>query len=235
MRQTERVPGRLGRIVADRRRARFRALLSEVRTRPGMTVLDLGCGRSGRSTTDHAPHDWRITGIDRLPEAQVRHAHPGFRYVRGDACDLSAYADDAFDLVLAVGLLEHVVEPSAFLRASAEIRRVGRQYALVVPYRYAWIEPHYLVPLFPVLPRPVQKRVGARVRHQGPWRRGRPRSRLPRHPHRVAAERRLPSGVPGGARAPLADARDRAHHLPRRRDNLTAAPAPSHDRRGRTT
>ena len=121
-----------------------------------MTVLDLGCGRSGRSTTDYAPADWQIVGVDRLPPKAVHHRHPGFRYVRGNACDLSAYGDDEFDLVLAVGLLEHVVEPGDFAVAAAEIQRVGRQYAMVVPYRLAWLEPHYLVPFFPVLPRPVQ-------------------------------------------------------------------------------
>jgi hypothetical protein len=156
MRAGERVRGPLGRLVAGRRRDRFRALLSSVSTWDGMTVLDLGCGRSGRSTTDHAPADWEIVGIDRLPRAAVHHRHPGFRYVRGTACDLSAYGDHHFDLVLAVGLLEHVVDPADFASAAAEIQRVGRQYAMVVPYRLAWLEPHYLVPFFPVLPRTVQ-------------------------------------------------------------------------------
>lgn len=33
---------------------------------------------------------------------------------------------------------------------------MARQYVLVVPYRYAWIEPPYCVPFFPVLPRRLQ-------------------------------------------------------------------------------
>jgi SAM-dependent methyltransferase len=156
MQGKDRVRGPLGRLVAARRRSRYRSLLAGVRTWDGMSVLDLGCGRNGRSTTDYAPRSWRITGLDRLPTAAVKHRHPGFQYVRGTACDLSAYGDDEFDLVLAVGLLEHVVDAEDFRRAAAEIQRVAPQYALVVPYRYAWLEPHYLVPFFPVLPQGVQ-------------------------------------------------------------------------------
>ncbi len=121
-----------------------------------MRVIDLGCGRSGRSTTDFAPASWTIVGVDRLAPARVAHRHRGFTYVRGDACDLAGFADGAFDLVISVGLLEHVTDPAAFAAAAREIRRLAPQYALIVPYRYGWLEPHYHVPFFPVLPRRVQ-------------------------------------------------------------------------------
>ena len=121
-----------------------------------MSVIDLGCGSEGRSTTALAPLTWKIVGLDRLPAASVAHRHPGFTYERGDATDLSAFGDRTFDLAISVGLLEHLTEPEAFAAAASEIQRVARQYALVVPYRYAWIEPHYFVPFFPILPRRVQ-------------------------------------------------------------------------------
>lgn len=154
--RTDRWPGPIRRLLEARRRARFRFLLSQVRTWEGMRVIDLGCGRSGRSTTDFAPPSWTIVGIDLIAPEQVHHRHPGFRYAKQSVRDLSAFPDDEFDLAISVGLLEHVTDPAAFAEAAAEIRRVARQYALIVPYRYAWIEPHYSVPLFPVLPRPVQ-------------------------------------------------------------------------------
>jgi SAM-dependent methyltransferase len=121
-----------------------------------MRVIDLGCGSEGRSTTALAPHTWEIVGLDRLPAAAVAHRHPRFTYKQGDATDLSAFGDGTFDLAISVGLLEHLTEPAAFAAAASEIQRVARQYALVVPFRYAWIEPHYFVPFFPVLPRRVQ-------------------------------------------------------------------------------
>ena len=124
-----------------------------------MRVIDLGCGGEGRSTTALAPHTWEIVGVDRLPAAAVAHGHPRFTYKRGDATDLSAFGDGTFDLAISVGLLEHLTGSAAFAAAASEIQRVARQYALVVPSRYAWIEPHYFVPFFPILPRRVQNAV----------------------------------------------------------------------------
>lgn len=154
--QSDRWPGPVRRLLAARRRARFRFLMRQVRTWDDMRVIDLGCGRTGRSTTDFAPAGWRIVGVDRLAPAQVRHRHPGFRFVPGSVRDLSAFGDGEFDLAIAVGLLEHVTDPADLASAAREIRRVARQYVLVVPNRYAWIEPHYSVPLFGVLPRHLQ-------------------------------------------------------------------------------
>jgi len=121
-----------------------------------MHVLDLGCGRDGRSTTDFAPRTWSIVGLDRLDPRLVTHRHPGFTYVRGDVRDLSPFDDEAFDLVISVGLLEHVTEPADFAHVAREIQRVAPQHGVIVPYRFAWIEPHYWVPFFPVLPRRLQ-------------------------------------------------------------------------------
>lgn len=149
-------PAPARRFLAARRRARFRFVIGHVRTWDGMRVIDLGCGRTGRSTTDFAPASWSITGVDLYPPEQVAHAHPGFTYVRASVCDLSQFPDGAFDLAISVGLLEHVTDPADFACAVREIRRIAGQWALVVPYRYAWVEPHYSVPLFPVLPRVVQ-------------------------------------------------------------------------------
>ena len=154
--RTDGWPMPVQRLLIARREGRFRSLVRQVRTWDGMHVIDLGCGRTGRSTTDFASRTWSIVGLDRLKPSLVHHHHPSFVYVQGDVSDLSAFGDGAFDLAISVGVLEHVTEPAAYLRAVGEIQRVAGQYALVVPYRYAWIEPHYLVPLFPVLPRRVQ-------------------------------------------------------------------------------
>ncbi len=145
------------RLLQARRRSRFQFLVGQVRTWEGMRVLDLGCGHSGRSVSDFAPSSWTIVGVDLFPVSKVSHDHPGFTYRRGSATDLSIFADGEFDLVISVGMLEHVTDPEDFARATAAIRRIGRQWALIVPYRYAWLEPHYHVPFFPVLPRQVQR------------------------------------------------------------------------------
>ena len=62
------------------------------------------------------PSEWTITGVDLLPDHLVRHTHPNFRYLRRDATDLGHFANREFDLVVAIGLLEHVTDDDTFNR-----------------------------------------------------------------------------------------------------------------------
>jgi hypothetical protein len=117
-----------------------------------MNVLDIGCGVDGRSFDDYVPDDWRITGVDVLPQERVRHTHPGFCYIRQDAQDLSRFKDREFDWAVSIGMLEHITDEPMFKRIVSELRRVAKQYTVVVPYKYCWIEPHYGVPFFPLFP-----------------------------------------------------------------------------------
>jgi hypothetical protein len=143
-------------MLAERRRRRALFLMSKVATRPDLRVIDIGCGSSGRSFTDFAPAAWDITGIDILPRECVRHAHPGFHFVRQNVKDLDRFADGEFDLAVSIGMLEHVTAEESYASAVAGIPRIARQYAIIVPARWTWIEPHYGVPLFPVLPYALQ-------------------------------------------------------------------------------
>jgi SAM-dependent methyltransferase len=117
-----------------------------------MNVLDVGCGVDGRSFDDYVPDDWYITGVDILPKERVHHKHPRFSYVKQDAQDLSRFKDHEFDWAVSIGMLEHITEEIAFKRIVSELRRVAKQYTVVVPYRYCWVEPHYGVPFFPLFP-----------------------------------------------------------------------------------
>lgn len=155
--KTDELPAPIPEILARRRRARAAFMLSKIDVWPEMRVLDIGCGRDGRSFSDHVPQDWSILGLDIRPPERVRHQHPGFSYTLGDARDLSRFADHEFDLAVSVGLFEHFADDESFARATSEMSRVARQYLLVVPWRYCWIEPHYGVPFFPLLPYSVQR------------------------------------------------------------------------------
>jgi hypothetical protein len=53
-------------------------------------------------------------------------------------------------------MLEHITEDVAFERIASEMQRVAKQHVVVVPYKYCWLEPHYGVPFFPLLPYAVK-------------------------------------------------------------------------------
>ena len=79
----------------------FRDLLALVRPRPGMRVVDLGCGTGELTAEAHRALQARETlGLDASPsmlEKAVPLAGSGLSFVRGD---IAAFAGRGFDLVL---------------------------------------------------------------------------------------------------------------------------------------
>lgn len=102
--------------------------------RPGLSLLDLGCG-PGTLTIDLARHvaPGRVVGVDAsgevLEDARARAAEAGVdvELVQGDVYALDL-PDDAFDVVHAHQLLQHLSDPVAALR---EMRRVARPGGIV--------------------------------------------------------------------------------------------------------
>jgi SAM-dependent methyltransferase len=77
------------------------------------------------------PAGTRVTYVDRMPESELRRHYPELAAeafapvtVIGDAQDLSAFADDSLDFVIANHLLEHLEDP---IRALQEFHRVLRR------------------------------------------------------------------------------------------------------------
>ena len=84
-------------------------------------VLDLGCGRGG--VAEVIWRDVRLAaGVDPDAASLSEHRALGMPVVRGLAEDLP-FANDSFDLVVSVWVLEHLADP---LGAFIEIRRVLR-------------------------------------------------------------------------------------------------------------
>ena len=101
--------------------------------RPGMTLLDVGCG-PGTITVDLARHvaPGRVVGLDReegvLGEARALAAGiENVEFVAGDVYALD-FPDASFDVVHAHQVLQHLTDPVAAL---AELRRVCRPGGLV--------------------------------------------------------------------------------------------------------
>jgi SAM-dependent methyltransferase len=99
----------------------------------GRDVLDIGVG-TGRTTHYLAPLAGRYTGIDYSPH-MIRHMHEHFPDVRTllvDLRNLSVFADESFDFVLASNNVVDAVSHADRLTALGEARRILRAGGLFV-------------------------------------------------------------------------------------------------------
>ena len=151
---------RLASPLAARARARRHAsLFPRTGLRPGMSVLDVGCGTLGLLGLEPGLD---VTGVDLV----ARPGYPG-PFVQADAAEGLPFGDGAFDLAYASSVVEHV-PPARRGRFAAELARVARGLYVQTP---AWsfpVEPHALLPAAHWLPAAVRRpywRLGA----QGPW------------------------------------------------------------------
>jgi 2-polyprenyl-3-methyl-5-hydroxy-6-metoxy-1,4-benzoquinol methylase len=102
------------------------------------SVLDVGCGE-GVLTEQWARRFERIVGVDlehpALRSEWERRTAPNLEFCAAEATALP-FAADAFDLVCAIEVLEHVADPHAALE---EMARVARRFLLVsVPREPLW-------------------------------------------------------------------------------------------------
>ena len=81
---------------------------------------------------------------------------PGYRIVNASA-EQMPFADDEFDLVVSLDVLEHVANPLAVLKESLRVMKPGGYLYCVIP-NYLWFwEWHYGIPWLPCLPKCAAK------------------------------------------------------------------------------
>jgi SAM-dependent methyltransferase len=155
-----RVRARAASAVAGRaRRRRHEALFGLAGVRPGMRVVDVGCGALGLRALEPALD---VTGVDLLP----RPGYPG-PFVQADAAEGLPFPDLAFDLAYCSSVVEHV-PPARRAPFAAELRRVARGWFVQTPAFSFPVEPHALLPAAHWLP-PALRRPYWRLGAQGPW------------------------------------------------------------------
>jgi hypothetical protein len=133
------------------RRKRLAHLLELIDAAPKpLRILDVGGTDSFWKMMElDERDDLRFTVLNIFPAEQPDER---FRWIVGDARDLSQFGDGEFDLVFSNSVIEHVGGFADQQRMADEIRRVGQRYFVQTPNRYFPIEPHFLFPGFQFLP-----------------------------------------------------------------------------------
>jgi Methyltransferase domain len=149
----------LGPLAARARARRHAEFFGRTGVRPGMRVVDVGCGSLGLRALEP---DLDVTGVDLAP----RPDYPG-PFVRADAAAGLPFADGEFDLAYSSSVIEHV-PPERRAAFAAEVRRIARGWFVQTPARSFPIEPHALLPFAHWLPVPVRRRYW-RLGAMGHW------------------------------------------------------------------
>src|ERR1017187_475874 len=111
-------------------------------------VLELGSAR-GDVSFFLAAYAKEVVGVDASDDAlslaeagRVRRGVSNVRFAKSDVADLSAFADDSFDAVAAIDLVEHIDDPtlSAMLRECRRVLVVGGRLGLYTPDRAHYVE-----------------------------------------------------------------------------------------------
>jgi methyltransferase family protein len=149
----------VGPLAANARRKRHERFFALTGVRPGMAVVDVGCGSLGLRALEP---DLDVTGVDLAPRPE----YPG-PFVQADATERLPFSDGQFDLAYSSSVIEHV-PPERRAAFAAELKRVARGWFVQTPARSFPIEPHALLPFAHWLP-PSVRRPYWRLGAQGHW------------------------------------------------------------------
>jgi Methyltransferase domain len=128
----------------------FKSLLQKIDRGDPIKILDVGGTQIYWERMNFSGHDNVFITLLNLDLAPVSDAN--FSSIKGNACDLSEFEDNHFDIVYSNSVIEHLFTLENQQKMADEVRRVGKNYFIQSPNFYFPIEPHWLFPLFQFFP-----------------------------------------------------------------------------------
>jgi hypothetical protein len=140
-------------ILLHFRRKRMAQFVDMFSIQDRTQLLDVGGSTFNWQMIDREPKV-TILNID-LPKDRDSEQ---FTFVQGDARALP-YSDKEFGLVYSNSVIEHVGGPEDQKRFAEEVRRVGASYYVQTPYKYFFVEPHFITVGLQWLPFFIKRRL----------------------------------------------------------------------------
>ena len=134
--------------TSETRKRRYNLICDLANLKPSHRVLDVGCGVGNSFEVYNKENE--IVGLDL--DSRQKIFQDNFRYVQGDGEDMGVFNDQEFDIVICIGVLEHIFPFRKLMKMSSEIQRVGKAYVVGVPHMYTPIEQHYQMPYWQLYP-----------------------------------------------------------------------------------
>jgi len=130
-----------------KRLAKILALAGLADANRKIRILEVGCanGQDALQFLDDADK-YELVGVD-IIDSKI--PFPNFTFVQADASKLP-FEDNSFDLVISIGLLEHIEPIENLCKVISEMHRVGKAYVSVVPSVSTLLEPHAVSLRWPV-------------------------------------------------------------------------------------
>ena len=106
--------------------------------------------------------NWKLMQVvPRLILLNLHPPSPGYElneslWVIGDGRQLP-FKDNEFDIIYSNSVIEHVGDLLSQQKFAKEIDRVGVSYFIQTPYKYFFIEPHFMLPLIQFIPKTYQR------------------------------------------------------------------------------
>jgi hypothetical protein len=151
------------------RERRYQLFLEGCAVQPSDRIIDVGAGWGALLERFNRTNP--IVALDLHPQSTEWLSAENVTVVAGDGTQLP-FADRAFDIAFSNSVIEHV-SPILQARFASEIRRVAPRYFVQTPNRFFPIEPHYQLPFFQFLPRPLRRALNRRVtlgwQRKGHW------------------------------------------------------------------
>jgi len=148
-------------IASQIRRRRIQPLINMIEAvyeaKRAVNILDIGGTRDYWNILPESlfeSHKIKVTIVNiSLPQGDPAMEKHFVRH-KGDACNLSEFSDNSFDIAHSNSVIEHVGDWDRVKMFASELLRLAPAHFVQTPNYWFPIEPHFMMPFFHWLPRP---------------------------------------------------------------------------------